>query len=210
MKLQLRYLAIMALMAFAALYMAYHRVHPTPLPMPLAEFPSRIGDWRLIQNSQFDQETLDLLRPTDYLAKRYQRPDGAVVDIYIGYHDGARQAGQLHSPRNCLPGSGWYEASSERINVPMQDGNMSAVLALYQKDAVSELFLYWFEVGGASVSNEYNMKLRQVLNSIRQGRQDACFVRISVPVMDSKFSAVEQAMAFLKAVHPILKHSLPS
>lgn len=210
MKANIRYLMIVGLMLSAWVFMRNHRDIPTPLAAPLSAFPTVAGEWRLVANTQFDQKTLDLLRPTDYAVMRYVRPDGAAADLYVGYHDGASQAGPLHSPKNCLPGSGWFEISSKQTNIITPDGILDTVVAVYQHGVSTELFIYWFQVGGASVSNEYFMKVREVLNSIRHGRRDAAFIRISVPVTGSKEHAAALAEDFLKSVHPALKQFLPS
>lgn len=210
MKTYIRYLAIVAVMAFAGVYMAFHQDLPSPLAKPLAEFPTQVGDWTMIQDSRFDPDTLRVLRPTDYMAKRYQRKDGAVADLYVGYHDGASKAGPLHSPRNCLPGSGWYEVSTEPSPVNLASRTLDTVTAVYQNGADTELFMYWFEVGGVAITNEYALKIQEVLHSIRSGRRAASFIRISVPMPGDKAKASELAEDFLKTVQPVLAQFLQS
>jgi EpsI family protein len=208
MKKALRPLAVAALMALAAVYMATHSDKPTPLAKPLAEFPVQVGDWKMIQDSRFDPETLRILKPTDYMAKRYRRDDGAVADLYVGYHDGASKAGPLHSPRNCLPGSGWYEVSSEPSTVQLPSRTLDTITAVYQNAGGTELFVYWFEVGGKAITNEYALKIQEVLHSIRSGRRAASFIRISVPMPGDKAEASVLALDFLKTVQPVLEKFL--
>lgn len=211
MKNSIRFLAIIALMLGAWAYMSTHKDRPMPLPAPLSGFPVTFGDWKLFKDSQFDQQALDMLRPTDYMSKRYTRRDGAMADIYVGYHDGARQSGGIHSPRNCLPGSGWYEVSSRQVKIALPGNkDLDAVIAVYQHGTSSELLLYWFQVGGTAVSNEYAMKIQEVLNSVRYRRRDAAFVRIMVPITGSQDKAISEAEDFLKAAHPSLRQYLPS
>lgn len=210
MNSNIRCLVVSVLFVLAWAYMQTHHDRLTLLSNPLGEFPDRLGQWRMTRNSEFDQRTLDVLKPTDYLAKRFTRPDGAVADLYVGYHDGASQAGPLHSPKNCLPGSGWYEVSSERISVQMPDGNMDAVVAVYQNDTSFELFLYWFVAGGKFVADEFSLKIQEVVNSIRYGRRDASFVRISVPIVLGTEQANKQALDFLNELYPVIIRFLPS
>ena len=210
MKTSFRYLVVIVMMLSAWGYMSTHRDKPTPLPDSLSNFPSAFGDWRLFKEAYFDQQALDMLRPTEYLSKRYARQDGAVVDIYVGFHDGARQSGGIHSPKNCLPGSGWFEVSSEQVKVNLKEQPLDVVVSVYQHGASTDLILYWFQVGGESVSNEYSMKIHEVLNSVRYGRRDAAFIRIIVPISGSKEAAMAQAEDFLKAMYPSLKRILPS
>lgn len=210
MMINIRYIVIAVLMFSTWGFMRTHVDKQTPLAIPLSDFPVSSGEWRMVRDSQFDQATLDVLRPTEYMAKRYARRDGAVVDLYVGYHDGASKAGPLHSPKNCLPGSGWFEVSSRLIKIQLSEGELEAVEAVYQQGTTKELFLYWFQVGGRSITNEYSMKFEEIRNSIVNGRRDAAFIRISVPVIDDAASAYERAESFLRAVYPSLKAFLPS
>lgn len=209
MRDSLRYLAIIALMLGAWWYMSDHHDRATVLGAPLKDFPAQVGDWRVIRHSEFDKPTLDVLRPTEYLAVRYQRADGALADLYVGYHDGARKAGPLHSPKNCLPGAGWFEVSSGPLRIDLPGGGMDIVQAVYQNESSTELFLYWFQVGGEIISSEWKLKWREVVNSVEKGRRDASFIRVSVPIKD-KDKARAQAEDFVKSVHPVLRGFLPS
>lgn len=210
MKQSLRYLVVAALMLTAWAYMRTHRDKPTPLPIPFKEFPMSIGDWKLAMDSVFDRRVLEVLRPTDYMAKRFVKPDGSVADLYVGYHDGASQAGPLHSPKNCLPGSGWYEVSSQRTRLGLKGGKVDAVIAVYRQGSSSELFLYWFQVAGRTLNAEHTLKINEILNSALNGRHDTSFIRISVPVTGSTDKAAAEARDFLEAVYPSLKQFLPS
>lgn len=205
-----KFIVLYVLLAAAAFFMATHKDSPTPLAMPFEDFPTVVGEWRMIGDAQFDPETLKILRPTDYMARRYKRADGAVADIYVGYHDGASKAGPLHSPRNCLPGSGWVEVSSEKKSIPLSGKNLDAVMAVYQHGEMADLFIYWFQVGGKVVSNEYDLKISEVLNSIRNSKRDTSFIRISVAMPGDKATAADSATDFLRSIQPVLVKYLPS
>lgn len=206
----IRFTFFSILMLFVIVFMHSYHDHSTMLQAPFSAFPTSVGEWHMIKDSQFDQRTLDVLRPTDYIAKRYLGPDGAVVDLYIGYHDGASQAGPLHSPKNCLPGAGWYEASSAPIRISFENTLLDAIVAVYVRELNKEIFIYWFQVGGVSVSNEYAMKFYEIFNSFRYGRRDTAFIRISVPITDSEEHAQQLGKKFLKEFYPAIQRFLPS
>jgi len=210
MNIYIRFIAFTLLMLSVYFFMFNHHDIITPLLHPLSSFPTTVGEWRMSRDSQFDQKTLELLRPTDYMAKRYTRFDGAIVDLYIGYHDGASKAGPLHSPKNCLPGAGWFEASSRLVSIPLNEGFLNTVVAVYEQGLSKEIFIYWFQVGGKSVHNEYTLKLHEILNSIRYGRRDTAFIRISVPILTSSDDAQQFAESFLRSVYPFIRQFLPS
>ena len=109
MRSWLRFGVVYGLFLLAAAYMSFHRETPAPLAAPLSSFPAELGSWRAVHQDYFSPALLSVLRPSDYLSRRYQGPGGKVVDLYIGYHDGGQGSGPIHSPKNCLPGNGWYE-----------------------------------------------------------------------------------------------------
>jgi EpsI family protein len=72
-----------------------------------------------------------------------------------------------------------------------------------------ELFLFWFQVKGKVMSDEYSLKIYQILNSILYGRKDSAFIRISVPVGDDENKAFLSGMKFLKDFYPVIQEFLP-
>ena len=200
------------LVGFAGFFMTFHTTNPTPLPSPLNEFPVEVAQWRLVREEIFSQEALNVLRPTEYLYRRYVRPDGSAVNLYIGYHDGARNAGQIHSPKNCLPGGGWFQESSRTTSLELPGGRrMPLEEAVYRQGDAVEVMLYWFEAGGVQVTNEYAFKLKEIENSVFRGRRDAVFVRIGVSAgRDTLEQSFQVARSFLYEAWPSLKAYLPS
>ena len=95
----------------------------------------------MTSQSRFDPEVLAILKPTDYLYRIYKDEEGNKVTIYFGYHDGVPDSGPIHSPKNCLPGSGWHRLSEEVRTMILKDREISLVSAIYQKDGTKELFL---------------------------------------------------------------------
>ena len=59
------------------------------------------------RGSVLDAETLNVLKPKEYLLRRDQNASGQSIWLFIAYWDTLRKGATPHSPRNCLPGSGW-------------------------------------------------------------------------------------------------------
>lgn len=200
----LRYLAIYGLFLVTAAYMAAHREMPEPLPRPLAEFPVRVGAWRAVHQEQFSQELLAVLRPSDYLSRRYLGPDGKTVNLYIGYHDGAQGSGPIHSPKNCLPGSGWFEIASRPVEFDLDGERVRLTQAIYRQGERQELFVYWFMVRGRVLSTEVGLKLAEIANSVRHGQRGASFVRLNLGTQDDPAEAASIAESFIKQAYPAI------
>ncbi|MBF0558503.1 MAG: EpsI family protein [Nitrospirae bacterium] len=204
-----RFLAVFILLAATALFINLHSDISVPMNKPFDEFPTDHLQWKMTSQTTFSESVLNVLRPTDYMLRRYAATDELPVDLYIGYHSGGQKSGELHSPRNCMPGSGWYMVSQQKMDVKVDNNNMKIVKTVYQKGSDKELFLYWFQVKGKIVSDEYSLKIYEVLNSILFNRKDAAFIRISVPVGDDENRALLSGMKFLKDFYPVIQEFLP-
>jgi len=183
----------------------------TPAAKPLSGFPASFQEWRMTSQNRFNEEVINVLKPTDYLSRSYERANVKQrVSLYIGYHDGGKESGEIHSPKNCLPGSGWQQLSTERIDLKEPLGKISLVKAVYQKGDSRELFMYWFQVQDKTLSDEYSLKLAGITNSIFHGRKDAAFVRVSVPFEADEHEATAAGTGFIRDIFPLIREFLPA
>jgi EpsI family protein len=205
-----RFLTVCLLLAVTSLYINLHADIVVPMGMSLEKFPETIGEWQMVSQAELDEETLNILKPTDYLSRIYEGKGGWPVHIYIGYHGGGKNGGEIHSPKHCLPGSGWYRISSERVRFDIDGEKINMVKALYQKGEVKELFYYWFQTGDRTISDEFSLKIAQIGNSILHCRRDAAFIRISVPVPEDEERSSVCGVRFIRNFYPVIKRSFPS
>lgn len=205
-----RFSIVCLLLAATFVYMDLHSEGQAPINRPFQEFPGTLGGWRTVAQMELDEQVLDTLKPTDYLSRTYEGRGGRTIQLYIGYHGGGKNGGEIHSPKHCLPGTGWYKASSEKIKLSVGGEEINLVKALYQKGEVRELFYYWFQVGGRTLSDEFSLKLAQVANSILRGRRDSTFVRITVPVDTDLEQSSASGRQFIEDWYPLIKSFLPS
>jgi len=204
-----RFMTIYTLFAAAAVIIIFRHDVAVPITRPLIQFPEQIKTWRMSRHIEFDDKTLAVLKATDYLARQYAGSDGKTIQLYIGYHSGSENDRGIHSPKNCLPGSGWLNISSERGALVLPDSTLNIVRAVYQKGDARELFLYWFQVRGHTLSNEYALKLATVVNSSFYGRRDASFIRVSVPVDSDVNQSRSSGEQFIRDIEPIIREFLP-
>lgn len=204
-----RFIFVFSLMIAAGIYVQRYSNSPVPIARPLAEFPTACAGWQMSSQSVFSEEVLKLIRPTDYLYRQYDGPAGEKISLYVGYHNGGKESGEVHSPRNCLPGNGWQEISSGRIYVATDNGKVQCVRAVYQKNDNKELFLYWFQSQGKTLTDEISLKLSQSLSAITQQRRDTAFVRISIPVSGDEERAKATGEKFIRDFYPKIRSYLP-
>jgi len=153
---------------------------------------------------------MSILKPTDYLSRRYEAANGGKVTLYIGYHDGGPQSGEIHSPRHCLPGAGWQQLSATRTVLVQPHDAIHLARAVYQKGQSRELFFYWFQVRGESIADEYRLKLAGITGALVHGRKDAGFIRVSVPFEADEQEAAATGASFIRELYPLLREFIPS
>jgi len=204
-----RFIIVYVLFAAAALVISFHRESVVPTNRPFTEFPQQIKSWKMLSRTEFSADVIKVLKPTDYLYNQYKDSSGKLVSLYVGYHGGGKGGGEIHSPKHCLPGSGWYEVSTRSGVLATTGGSINLVRALYQKGDSKELFIYWFQVRDRSVSSEYFLKMAQISNSALHRRRDASFIRISVQVDSDIEQATARGEQFIRDFEPLFQEFLP-
>lgn len=200
---------VYVLLGLAGLFINLHSDIAVPMNKPFAEFPVSKGDWNMISNFKMDEASLKVLKAADYIHRRYTDAGGNTVTLYMGYHSGGKGSGGIHSPKHCLPGSGWFEASEKKMKVDAGAGEINLVKAVYQKGDSKELFLYWYEVKGKSLSDEYSLKIAEIMGSVVHRRRDSAFIRVSVPFETDEEQAFAAGKKFIKDFYPLIRDFLP-
>ena len=209
MKAQARYVFVYLLLGLTALFIATHANVAVPVNKPLTNISSSPGEWTMVKQTRFNAQVLEVLKPTDYLYRVYKDSAGNKVTLYLGYHSGGPDSGQIHSPKQCLPGSGWFELSEVKRTLQVAGKELPFIQAVYQNGAQKELFLYFFQVKGQILSDEYSLKLAEITNSILYNRKDSAFIRISVPFLDDQSEAAIVGERFLTKIYPHIISVLP-
>jgi EpsI family protein len=214
--------AIVLVVCFVATALYLSRVakaESTPIYRPLAELPLVLGEWQGRLEPELSQQILDILKVDDYTTRSYAGPGRSRLGFYTGYHATQRQGASIHSPLNCLPGSGWIPVDQGRITfeVPASVGGPNRVIevnrVVIQKGLDRQLVLYWYQSQGRVIASEYWGKVYSVVDSIRLNRSDAALVRVVVPIgsRDSDARLAERdGIDFTRVLFPHLAEHLPS
>ena len=177
----------------------------------LKDFPQTIGVWQKTGNDQIlNDETLKVLRASDYLLRDFRKPDGSVANFYVGYYASQRSGATYHSPLNCLPGSGWMLSEPGKATVSVPDGSsFIANKYVIQNGDYKSLMVYWYEGRGRSVASEYWGKVYTMFDSVRLRRSDGALVRVTVPIDGSEAEAEKRAIEFASAASGVLTQFVP-
>jgi len=201
----------------------YSAVRPEIVPdgRPLDGMPVTLGSWRLAQTGVIDQETLDVLKADDTLNRTYctspsgscvQTEQGTVANLFVAAFRTQRTGKAPHSPKNCLPGSGFVPISSGEVAI---DVGLAAPITVNRYVVAygnqRDLVLYWYQSRDRVVADEYKAKFWVMADAIRLNRTDTALVRVIVP-LSGKDEAQAQAAAtdFVRSFYATLRTYLPS
>jgi EpsI family protein len=179
---------------------------PEQLFQPLESIPLQIGDWTGGDTGRLSKEEEDVLLATSYIQRSYRRTDGAEANLFMAFYS-MQQAGEaMHSPKHCLPGSGWEIWKYTEATVPFED--QPAVINRYyiQKGSSRLLVLYWYQSYDRVVASEYYAKICLIWDSVMKQRTSGSIVRVTVPdTPEGEQEGLELATKLL----PLVKNVLP-
>jgi len=185
---------------------SFHEV--IPLKKALNDFPLIWKGWKGDENF-FDAIILDRLRADEYISRKYTKGTDR-INLYVGYYGSQKEGAQIHSPKHCLPGSGWFKLYEKNRMLDIENtGKVNYIEALYQKGSERELFIYWYKMKDAYITNDYILKLHMIINSLKYRRNDAAFIRFSTPVVKNVEDAENVIKSAMRDLLPLLKDYLP-
>lgn len=161
------------------------------------------------EDMPLDKETLDVLQADDILSRVYRNRDtGVFATLFVAYFQTQRTGKTPHSPKNCLPGSGWVPSESGYIQIPIQgeDQPISVNHYIVARGENQSVVLYWYQSHNRVVASEYYAKIFTVADAIRYNRSDTSLVRVVIGADrgDAK-SASESAIRFVQSFFEPLK-----
>ncbi len=203
-----------ALIVQATLFYAASRGEKVPTSAPLDLFPAQLGEWREVQNYPVEQEIRDQLKADDLLNRLYAAPGStAPAGLFVAYFKTQRTGQSPHSPKNCLPGSGWEPEATGFLDVAVpgqpQPIRINRYVVSHGDD--QSVVLYWYQSQRRVIASEFSAKMWLVIDSIRYHRSDTALVRVTIPVENNNPDAATQSgMAFVQTLFPVLKSYLPA
>ena len=166
-----------------AFYGLGRRAEVIPLSKPLSDFPAVIGGWRMVREGTIEPDERDVLRADDYLTRQYGR-QGETASLFVAYF-GSQRAGQTpHSPKNCLPGSGWTWSVSDTIAVNIAGRVQPIEINRYivSKGDDHAVVLYWYQSRDRVIASEYRAAAFTAWDALRYNRTDTELVRVVTPI----------------------------
>ncbi len=185
-------------------------IHPNK---PLSTFPTQIGEWSG-EEYRLEEKIYKVLGVDDSFLGNYRTSDGRRVQLYIGFYQSQREGDLIHSPKNCMPGSGWniVHTSLEEITIPRGNpGKYKVIKLILEKGAQKQVVIYLYQSRGRIINSEYMQKIYLVVDSIARHRTDGSFVRLITSVTHGEEDMGLNALKdFAVQLMPILNEYIPS
>ncbi len=207
--------AIAATVLIAAALLLHARSSDEVLPqhLPLEAFPSRLQNWAGT-DLKIPQDALDVLGPGQFLLRDYQNEASSIPDVslFVAFFPSQRAGDTIHSPKNCLPGSGWYPLESSRMKISLP-GHQPFPVNRYviAKGTDRQLVLYWYWAHNRGVASEYSAKFYLITDSIRMNRSDGSLVRVTTAILpdEPQDHAQQRLLSFVENIGPLLDQYIP-
>jgi EpsI family protein len=177
---------------------------PELLARPLASIDSNIDGWIGTDNPPLSDAVLNELLATNYLSRTYRQADKK-VDLFVAYYAQQRGGESMHSPKHCLPGSGWeiWDYGTAPVS---KDGRLVEINKYSIENNGSRMIvLYWYQSKRRIIASEWQGKFLLVRDALLAGRTGGSLVRLTVP---DQPSAVADGLAFATAVIPRMQRCL--
>lgn len=188
---------------------AASRPAAVPPHPPLDQLPMQIGGWHGVPYTAIDAADVAVLGVDEFVNRLYAQPGVAPVALYVGYYARQHEGDTIHSPLNCLPGSGWEPASRARARIAVGGRTIEVNRLTIEKGLDRQLVLYWYQAHGRVVASEYWGRAFLIYDAIRSSRTDGALVRVITPVTQGEAAGEMAATSFVQALFPELSRFLP-
>jgi EpsI family protein len=182
-----------------------------PVSRPLAQMPISLGTWRFVSENVMDKETAAVLQADDNVNRTFNNGT-TEANLFVAAFRSQRTGKAPHSPKNCLPGSGWEPLNDRIVEI---DGGIGTPIEVNRYVVAygenRSLVLYWYQSRDRAVASEYKAKFWVVADAIRYNRTDTALIRVVIPIRNKDEAAAQkQAEDFVKSFYPTVLRYLPA
>jgi EpsI family protein len=196
-----------------SVFYGFSRGETPPSYRALDGFPKEVGGWRMIQQGVMEQDVKDVLRADDYITSEYAASPEKVANLFVAFFKSQRAGQTPHSPKNCLPGSGWVWTVADTIPVTVPGRGVPIEINRYlvSKGENRSMVLYWYQSRDRVVASEYKAAAYVAWDAIRYNRTDTALVRVVVPVAEGRDDvATQTGVEFIQAFFATLRGFFPA
>jgi len=187
-----------------------------PAPPALSDFPARFNQWTELREDPIDPDVANTLRADRLLSRTYQSGPAALpVSLLVAWFQSQRAGlSQPHSPKVCLPASGWEPEATGEMSIATAAGPITVNRYVVANRGQRAVVLYWYQTSRGAVAGEWVSKFWVVAGALRDRRTDTALVRVVVESSPEDRARQDQlatvaAADFARGVYPLLSARLP-
>jgi EpsI family protein len=171
---------------------------PERLAVPLDKIPAQMAGWSASSDKELPARTLQVLDATSYLSRPYLK--GSMnLDLFIAFYAQQRAGESMHSPKHCLPGSGWEIWKHDSAWIPFDGGQVQVNKYSIENAGTRMLMFYWYQSKSRIIASEYLGKIMLARDTIVTGHTAGSIVRITLPDTPG---ATEEGTTFAEHLMP--------
>ena len=199
---------LVPLFLVAQLALAYRAAHSErpPAPLDLAQFPVEFGGWKWMGEDPIAEVAPGLVADRLLSWAYVHQATGSAANLFVAWYR-SQLAGnsQPHSPRMCLPGSGWMPEATGEVTLDTAAGAITVNRWVVAKGKERAVVLFWYQRPRRAVAGEWAAKFWLVADALRDRRTDTALVRVVVWTFGrSDDAATADASAFARNLYPLL------
>ena len=155
------------------------------LRQPLDQLPRSLGG-SASREIALSPEELAANGASSYLYRAYESGAGnEAFSLYVGYYASQRQGKTIHSPKNCLPGSGWEPLEAKIVTLPAGGTEVPVNRYILANGGSRAVVYYWYQGRGRVAADEYQVKWQLLRDAALTRRSEEALFRIVVPLSDT-------------------------
>ena len=194
-----RFLAIVTLLGGTLILASLAgRRHADSLALPLSTIPDQLAGWVSLGDRPLSDNVLGKLTPSSYLSRTYQKSNRQ-LGVFIAYYEQQHAGESMHSPKQCLPGSGWEIWDYGVATVPGNGKDVRINRYSVHNGGTRAVVLYWYQSRQRVIASEYLGKILLVRDALVDGNTAGSIVKITS--IDTP-EAVTDALGFAAELMP--------
>lgn len=162
---------------------ALHPGRDLPLQAPLSGLAASLDSLGPSRAVAMPEAERRMLAADALFFHRFTPAGKEVFDLFVAYYGRQRAGSSVHSPQNCLPGSGWepLEHVEEPLHTARADGRINRYVVQNDKSRRA-LVYYWYQGRGRIVADEYRVRWYLLSDAVLRRRTDEALVRLVFPL----------------------------
>ena len=176
-----------------------------PKPVPLSSFPTAKDGWRA-KSIPITADVIDMLKPDAIYNASFTDSQGVMIDLFFSYFAAENSTGGVHSPRNCMPGSGWTIMESQYHPIMLDGRSIPAARMRVKYSATVKVVDYWYVTRHGETASDYRLKWYEMLSSLALKPTDVSFIRFVSNDDPVSLAALDQfEQIFTREIYGILQ-----